>query len=75
MNLINNSSKIKIEFFEIDSNINIAADGQIHKSIKSNSTVLLSKSNIKAKFVYLNSMDTYYSKLRSKLNWIGINNS
>ena len=73
--VINGTSKIKISFLDVDSNINIAADGQIHKSIKSDSTILLSKSNINAKFVYLNSMDTYYSKLRNKLNWNGGNNS
>ena len=73
--VINDNSKIKISFSDLDSNINIAADGQIHKTIKSDSIVLLSKSNINAKFVYLNSMNTYYSKLRNKLNWNGASNS
>jgi len=73
--VINNESKIKINFLNVDSNITIAADGQIHKSIKADSTVFLSKSNINAKFIDLNSMDTYYSKLRNKLNWNGTNNS
>ena len=73
--VINDTSKIKISFSDLNSNINITADGQIHKTIKSDSIVLLSKSNINAKFVYLNSMSTYYSKLRNKLNWNGANNS
>ena len=73
--VVNDKSKIKINFIDLNSDINIAADGQIHKTIKSKSIVYLCKSNIYAKFVYLKSMDSYYAKLRNKLNWNGSYNS
>ena len=43
------------------------SSNKIRKFIK----ILCDIMNIKAQFIYLNSMENYYSKLRNKLKWIG----
>jgi len=69
--VIDEKNKMQVSFDEEYSRINITADGQEQIKINSSCIVEIKQSNIKAKFIYLNNMDTYYSKLRNKLNWFG----
>ena len=56
------------------SKINIVADGQFQQEINSNCKIIVQSSFIKAKLIYLDLMEDYFSKLRNKLNWTGNNN-
>ena len=69
--VLDGKNKLHISFDEEYSRINITADGQEQIKIDSECTIEITKSNIKAKFIYPDNMDTYYSKLRNKLNWFG----
>ena len=71
--VLKGDSKIELSFIQEYSKINIAADGQKQLTINSESKVTIQKSNIKAKFIHLTSMENYYSKLKNKLNWVGKN--
>tara|TARA_Y100000994_G_C15641725_1_gene421569 strand:+ start:311 stop:1177 length:867 start_codon:yes stop_codon:yes gene_type:complete len=71
--VLNDSSEIHVSFIQEYSRINIAADGQEQYTINSNADIYICKSDIKAKFVYFEEMENYYSKLKNKLNWIGKN--
>ena len=69
--VIDGENKIQVSFDEEYSRINITADGQDQIKINSKCIVEIKKSDIKARFIYPDNMDTYYSKLRNKLNWFG----
>tara|TARA_Y100001970_G_scaffold294372_1_gene452070 strand:+ start:29150 stop:30016 length:867 start_codon:yes stop_codon:yes gene_type:complete len=69
--VLDGSHRLKISFDEKYDRINITSDGQDQVKINSNCTVEILKSNIKAKFIYVEKMETYYFKLRNKLNWFG----
>ena len=71
--VLSDSSQIHVTFRQKYSKINIAADGQEQLTINSEAKISITKSDIKAKFVYFPSMENYYSKLKNKLNWIGKN--
>ena len=71
--VLSDTSQIHVTFRQKYSKINIAADGQEQLTISSEAKIYISKSDIKAKFVYFPSMENYYSKLKNKLNWIGKN--
>ena len=69
--VLDGSSEIEISFDEFYSKINITADGQSQMKINSHSKIKINKSNITAKFIYFKDMESYYYKLRNKLNWFG----
>ena len=69
--VLNEKNKIKVSFEEAYSRINITADGQEQIKIDSECTVTIEQSNIKIKFIYPENMESYYSRLRNKLNWFG----
>jgi len=69
--VLNEKNKIKVSFEEEYSRINITADGQEQIKIDSECTVTIKQSNIKIKFIYPENMESYYSRLRNKLNWFG----
>tara|TARA_Y100001970_G_scaffold124890_2_gene154652 strand:+ start:12195 stop:13067 length:873 start_codon:yes stop_codon:yes gene_type:complete len=71
--VLKGSSKIELSFIEQYSKISIAADGQEQLTINSEMKVVIEKSNIRAKFIQIPSMEDYYSKLKNKLNWVGKN--
>ena len=71
--VLSDTSQIHVTFKQKYSKINIAADGQKQLTINSDAEIYITKSDIKAKFVYFPSMEDYYSKLKNKLNWIGKN--
>ena len=64
---------MKITFPLHNDRINIVADGQIQKDINSNSIVVIKKSKIVAKLIKTDTMECYYSKLKSKIGWFGSN--
>ena len=69
--VLDGNNKLKISFDEKYDRINITSDGQEQVKINSDSIIEISKSNIKKKFIYFGNMETYYLKLRNKLNWFG----
>ena len=69
--VLDGENKIAVSFDEEYSRINITADGQEQIKINSKCIVKIKKSDIKAKFIYPKNMETYYFRLRNKLNWFG----
>jgi len=69
--VLDGKNKLQVSFDEEYSRINITADGQEQMKIDSKCIVKIKQSNIKAKFIYPENMETYYFKLRNKLNWFG----
>ena len=71
--IIDGDKEVKITFPLHNDRINIVADGQIQKDINSNSIVVIKKSKIVAKLIKTDTMESYYSKLKSKIGWFGSN--
>ena len=69
--VLDEKNKIQVSFDEDYSRINITADGQKQIKINSKCIIKIKKSNIKAKLIYPEDMESYYFKLRNKLNWFG----
>ena len=71
--IIDGDKEVKITFPIHNDRINIVSDGQVQMHINSNSIVNIKKSNIIAKLIKTDSMESYYSKLKSKIGWFGSN--
>ena len=69
--VLDEKNKIQVSFDEDYSRINITADGQKQIKINSKCIIKIKKSNIKVKLIYPEDMESYYFKLRNKLNWFG----
>lgn len=71
--IIDGDKEVKITFPIHNNRINIVSDGQVQMDINSNSIVMIKKSNIVAKLIKTDTMESYYSKLKSKIGWFGSN--
>ena len=67
--VLKSTSEISITFPTINNRIGIYSDGQSYKSLNSNSVVVIRKSTSFCKLILTDFSDTYYTKLRKKLNW------
>ena len=67
--IINDSYKVIVKPHFKDDEVTIFSDGQSSFRIKNNSSIKISKSNIRAKLISLINEDSYYKKLRDNLGW------
>jgi len=67
--VLKSTSEISITFPTINNRIGIYSDGQSYKSLDSDSIVVIKKSKSFCKLIMTDFSDTYYTKLRKKLNW------
>ena len=72
--IIDDKKEIIVEFPDYEDNINLVADGQDQHLIDSCSSIKIAKSKIKAKFVYSQLMESYFSKLKNKIGFSGTSN-
>ena len=72
--IIDDKKEIIVEFPDYEDNINLVADGQDQHLIDSCSSIKITKSKIKAKFVYSQLMESYFSKLKNKIGFSGTSN-
>jgi len=72
--IIDDKKEIIVEFPDYEDNINLVADGQDQHLIDSFSSIKITKSKIKAKFVYSQLMESYFSKLKNKIGFSGTSN-
>ena len=71
--IIDGDKEVKVTFPKHNNRINIVSDGQVQKDINSDSVVIIKKSKIVAKLIRTDAMESYYSKLKSKIGWFGSN--
>tara|TARA_B100000965_G_scaffold172112_2_gene143724 strand:+ start:1500 stop:2360 length:861 start_codon:yes stop_codon:yes gene_type:complete len=67
--IINDSYKVTVKPHFKDDEVTIFSDGQSSFKIKNNTSIKISKSNVRAKLISFINEDSYYKKLRDNLGW------
>ena len=69
------NNTITVYFKNEYSKIKLVADGQLHEDISSKSKIVIKNSPFYAKFIDIDKVENYYSRLRNKLQWMGASRS